>query len=266
MSDPVLLTALFFAAIMAAVVTTGYYYLRRREAAARPSQVEPDPEIQFSDSPLPSTQAALAKALHFMGESVPAARKDDEPIRQKLLKAGYRWPTAATIFHGVRIASALGLAGLVGWCLLLFIQDPGSTLLPAFCGAGLGYLLPEMVLRRMIGLRGRRIRSGVPAAVDLLVLALEAGQSLDQSLHDVARALGRTYPELSEEFMFCRLEMRAGKSRYEALRHLSDRSPDNELKKLTAVLLDGDRYGTSLGPALRTHSRLLRVRLRHGVQ
>ncbi|MCP5115101.1 MAG: hypothetical protein GY953_30080, partial [bacterium] len=237
MTDGFLLTALFFAVVLAAIVTAGYYYLRRSDGADQQAAPEAESTAPLAGEDLPTAQATLAKALHFMGESVPTKR-DAEPLREKLLKAGYRWPTAVTIFHGIRIAAALGLAGLVGWWLLLFSQDPGSTLLPAICGAGFGYLLPEKLLQMKIRSRAKRMRSGVPAAVDLLVLAIEAGQSLDQALQDVGRALGRTYPELCEEFMFCRLEMRAGKSRYDALRHLSERSPDTELKKLTAVLLD----------------------------
>jgi tight adherence protein C len=248
MSTQLALMAVFFVFVLVAIIVAGRYYLSRGEAAPANASGESG-NLAYEDQPMPAAKAALAKALHFMGESMPAARRNDNTLKTNLLKAGFRWPTAITIFHGLRIASALAVAGLVGWSMLLF-----------------GFLLPERMLLARVRARGRRIRSAVPPAVDLMVLALESGQSLDQSLQDVARALVRSYPDLCEEFVFCRLEMRAGKSRYEALRHLSDRSPDDELKRLTAVLLDGDRYGTSLGPALRTHARYLRTRIQHGAQ
>lgn len=265
MTAELTLTAAFFVAVLVSVVLAGYYYLRR--SAEEEAETSSDRLARLSEdgTTLGSVQTAVARALHFMGESVPESKRDDV-LRKRLLKAGYRWPSAATIFRGLRIASALIVAGMTGWVTLWFGSPSGSALLPAICGAGFGFLLPERALQWMVRARGKRIRSAVAPALDLLVLALEAGQSLDQALHDVARALVNSYPDLCEEFAFCRLEMRAGTSRHEALRRLSERSPDSELQKLTALLLDADRYGTSLGPALRTHGRYLRTRLRHSAQ
>ena len=265
MSWEIGLTTIFFIVVMASVVLVGRFILQRSEEGGDNAPDIPE-GLSVEDAPLPSTQALLARAFHFMGESVPAGKRDNEPLRGRLLKAGYRWPTAVTIFQGIRIASALAIAGVVGWTILLWKGEEAATLVPVLCAGGFGYLFPERVLKTCIRARGKRIRSGVPAAVDLLVLAMEAGQSLDQAMHEVAKALSGTYPDLSEEFIFYGLEMRAGKSRYDALRRLSERSPDAELQKLAGVLLDSDRYGTSLGPALRTHARYLRVRMRHGAQ
>jgi len=265
MSVELMVTAAFFVTVLVCTVTAGYYFLRRSAGRETAGTVSPFARLPQDGTTLGTAQAAVANALQFMGEAVPESKRD-KPLRMRLLKAGYRWPTAPTIFRGLRVASALTVAGILGWATMWAENPTGSALLPAICGAGFGFLLPERVLQWMVRARGKRIRSAVAPALDLLVLALEAGQSLDQALHDVARALVESYPDLCEEFAFCRLEMRAGTSRHDALSHMSERSPDAELQKLTALLLDGDRYGTSLGPALRTHSRYLRTRLRHTAQ
>jgi tight adherence protein C len=100
----------------------------------------------------------------------------------------------------------------------------------------------------------------------LAVLALEAGQSLDQALHDTAVGLRRVYPDLSSELLFCILEMRAGTSRTDSLRRLAERCGEEEVKRVAAILIDGERFGTSLGPALHTHARFLRTRMRQRAQ
>ena len=265
MNAGLLLTALFFVGVLVAIVVAGYYYLRHQQRKAGQSGAQADDRL-IGDETLPARHAMLAKAFQFMGESMPTQKRKVETLRMRLLQAGYRWPTAVTIFHGIQIASALALAGVVGWSMLLIRGETASTLIPALCGGGFGFLLPERILERLVRARGRRIRSAVAPAVDLMVLALEAGQSLDQTLQDVARALARSHPDLSEEFAFCRLEMRAGKSRVDALRQLAERSPEIELRRLASVLIEADRYGTSLGPALRTHARYLRTRIRHSAQ
>lgn len=261
-----LLTA-FFAVVMGSILCVGYLVvMRKKNKAPAESAEQTAPSIDFDDVQLPGSRKLLAKTFQAVGESVPASKQDNEPLRKRLSMAGYRWPTAVTIFYGIKVAAALGLAGFTGWTILFLNGSSESTLIPVVCAAGFGYLFPDRVLDRRIKSRARRIRSGLPPAVDLMVLAVEAGQPRDQAMVDVAKALSRAYPDLCEEFLVFHLEVRAGKSREDALRALADRSPDSELRKLVTLLIDGDRYGTSLGPALRTHSRFLRTRIRQQAQ
>ncbi|MCW5977223.1 MAG: type II secretion system F family protein [Bryobacteraceae bacterium] len=255
------LPGVFFATVMFATVVAGYLAVYRK-----PRRAGAGTEFESTEAPTEAPRAIISRAFNRIGEAIPNPVAEQATLRKRLLLAGYRWPSAVTMFHGIRVASGLALAGIVGWTVLLAHGETVSTLIPVLCGAGFGYLLPDRALEARIRARARRIRRGIPPALDLLVLALEAGQSLDQSLHEVAKALGMAYPDLCEEFLFARLEMRAGKSRQEALRHLAARSPDAELGKLTALLIDAERFGTSLGPALRTHSRYLRTRNRHRAQ
>jgi tight adherence protein C len=255
----------FFGVIMASVSCVGWVMLNRSKTE---SDTEEDSAsgVALDDSVMPGSRRLLARTFHAMGESVPGSRQENEPLKKKLVMAGYRWPTAVTIFHGIKVAAALGFAGACGWTILFMNGDTESALLPALCAAGFGYLMPDRLLDARIASRARKIRSGLCPALDLLVLTIEAGQALDQAMLDVAKSLGGAFPELSEEFIFFHLEVRAGKSRADALISLSDRSPELELRKMVSVLLDGDRYGTSLGPALRTHSRYLRTRIRQSAQ
>jgi len=130
------------------------------------------------------------------------------------------------------------------------------------CGIGFGYLLPDRVLDRMIRHRVQRLRRGLPAALDLMVLAIEAGQGLDSAILDASRGLRSTHPDLAAEFAQLQLELKANTTRSEALKNFSVRSHDLEIRKFANLLIDTDRFGTSLGPALRTHARYLRIRFR----
>jgi len=141
-----------------------------------------------------------------------------------------------------------------------------SSLTAIICAGGFGFLLPEFVLKRMIKSRRKRIRRAIPAALDLLVLSIESGQSLNQAVVDTSSELRRAHPDMSAELWQVNLELRAGQSRGEALRHLGARNGDAELKKLSGLLVDSDRFGTSLAPALRTHARYLRTRMRQQAQ
>ena len=126
--------------------------------------------------------------------------------------------------------------------------------------------MPDRLLRPLIGARAERIRRAIPAALDLMVLSVEAGQSLNLAILDTANELRAAFPDLSAELAQVHLELRAGKSRSEALYHLGERNAEPELRKLANVLLDSDRFGTSLAPALRTHARYLRTRMKQQAQ
>jgi tight adherence protein C len=173
------------------------------------------------------------------------------------MQAGYRESRHETIYFGARVLSAL-----VGLTLVLVlgigIDSPYLLLgVPAF-----GFLLPRFILKRMIRDRQRRIRVGLADALDLTVICVEAGLSLDQAMARVGEDLGYAHPDLSDEFHLVNLEMRAGKPRPEALRNLSDRTGVDDIKALVGVLIQTDRFGTSVAQALRVHSDALRTERR----
>jgi tight adherence protein C len=127
-------------------------------------------------------------------------------------------------------------------------------------------MLPQRVLSRWIRERSERLRDGLPTALDLMVLSLEAGQSLDAALIETSRELREPFPDLCAELSLVQLEIFASKSRAEALRNLATRNEELEIRRLAQVFIDSDRFGTSLAPALRMHVHYLRIRTRQKAQ
>jgi tight adherence protein C len=193
---------------------------------------------------------------------VPAAPKDLPRLKRRLVRAGFRNPSAVRAFHGTRAVSTvvLGLAAL-GASLRAYASTQNLILLTGG-GLFLGYQLPMQYLLLRIRRRKRAIEKGLPNALDLMVVCVEAGLGLDQTTLQVAKELQTAHPEICEEFAVMNLEMRAGKRRVEALHNLADRTGVGELKKLVAVLIQTDRFGTSIAQSLRGHSDYMRVMAR----
>ena len=261
---PAALLLIFFLFTLAAVGACGYVFV------LRPSRLEGAP----GEMPAPlvrdqhdkhSAQAAVVDMFRLIGEALPGNRPN-AALHRDLIAAGYRWPSATSIFNGIKIAGALMLGATGAWASLTFGQNPDMAFLPAICGLGFGYMLPDRILERMARARAGRLRRALPAALDLMVLAVEAGQSLDAAILDTSRGLRTTYPDLAAEFTQLQLELRANTSRADALRNFVDRGRDMELRKFANLLIDTDRFGTSLGPALKTHARYLRIRFRQIAQ
>ena len=129
-------------------------------------------------------------------------------------------------------------------------------------GIGAGWVLPRFFLEKKVAKRQEILRLSLPDALDLMVVSVEAGLGLDQAIQHVARELHPSHPDLSEEMSLVTLEMRAGKRRSEALRNFAERTGEAEIRKLVAILVQNDRFGTSMGESLRTHSDFMRMRRR----
>lgn len=257
----------FFVFTLAAVAGAGYVFVMRPASAeGTESDLPPANPANLPGAEPPGAQNAVIDIFRMIGEAVPGMDSQAVAARRQLILAGYRWPSAVSTFLGIKCAFALAL-GLTGlWAALTFASDPSLAFLPAICGLGFGYLLPDRVLERMARRRLDRLRRGLPAALDLLVLAVEAGQGLDAAILDTSRGLRVSYPDLSAEFTQLQLELKANTSRADALRNFAVRNHDLELRKFVNLLIDTDRFGTSLGPALKTHARYLRIRFRQIAQ
>jgi tight adherence protein C len=250
----------FFAFVMSGVALACYVYTRLTEhrGVAGPGQ---PPGDRLANSP-----SAVANLFQSIGENFPAAKNEKNPYRVRLVAAGYRWPAALPIFYGIKCGSALFFAGLAGILALVYRGEPSLTPIPMICGLGLGFLLPDRVLSSRVRARTQRLRSAIPPALDLMVLSMEAGQSLDQAIADASRGLKRNYPDLSTELAQLYLDLRTGGTRADSFRALAARNNEPELRKLTNLLIDSDRYGVSIGPALRSHAKYLRTRFRQQAQ
>jgi tight adherence protein C len=200
---------------------------------------------------------SLVAALKRVGERAPKSTKEMGTLRLRLVQAGFRRDEALTIFLGVRVAFALALFSL--FATSIFARPNIAMALGAL---GLGYILPGMILARLAKRRSHRIRLSLADMLDLLVVSVEAGLGLDQAMQRVGQELAFAYPELSDELRLINLELRAGKPRSEALRNLADRTGVDDLSSLVTMLIQTDKFGTSVAQSLRVYSETLRTKRR----
>ncbi len=260
MTAPLLIGFFFF--ILAAVAAAGYVFVLR---PSRASGAEIPAPLVSGAREMPTAQAAVADMFRLIGEAMPG-RGSHAAARRDLVAAGFRWESALSIFLGIKCANALMLGVACAWGAVTYQDSVSAALLPFVCGGAFGYMIPDRVLDRLTRRRVDRLRRGLPAALDLLVLAVEAGQGLDAAILDTSRGLRNSYPDLAAEFTQLQLELKANTTRADALKSFADRSHDMELRKFSNLLIDTDRFGTSLAPALRTHARYLRIRFRQVAQ
>jgi tight adherence protein C len=178
-------------------------------------------------------------------------------LRLRLVQAGFRRDEALTVFFGVRVALALIIFAVMSSPL---VGRPNIAM--ALGGAGLGWLLPGMGLARLAKRRQHRIRLSLADALDLMVVSVEAGLGLDQAIARVAQELAFAYPDLADELRLINFELRAGKPRSEALRNLADRTGVDDLSSLVTMLIQTDKFGTSVAQSLRVHSDTMRTKRR----
>ncbi len=200
---------------------------------------------------------ALIGVFKRIGDKVPRSPKEMGTLRLRLVQAGYRRDEALTIFFGIRVLFAVVLFLLLSSSLII---RPNT--LVALGGLCMGYLLPGMVLARLAKRRAHRVRMSLADALDLLVVSVEAGLGLDQALTRVGTELAFAYPELADELKLINLELRAGKPRAEALRNLADRTGVDDLSSLVTMLIQTDKFGTSVAQSLRVYSETLRTKRR----
>ena len=210
--------------------------------------------------------STLVAVLNQLGSRMPSSDSEIALLRTELLRAGFRSETAAPVFYGLgMVATAVMLA--VSLLLQPRMPDnPPMTMALLGFGVACGWILPRFLLEKKVAKRQETLRLSLADALDLLVVAVEAGLGLDQAMQYVARELQWSHPELSEELSLVQLEMRAGKRRSEALHNLAERTGEPEIKKLVAILIQNDRFGTSMGESLRSHSDFLRTRRRQDAE
>ena len=202
------------------------------------------------------TETAV-KTLKQLAKYAPQSPSEMGKLQKRLVCAGYRNKEAITIFMGIRLGVALLAFGISSSPL---VGRPSVFL--ALGMAAVGYLLPSMVLGKLAKKRQHRIRLSLADVLDLLVVSVEAGLGLDQALQRVGEELATTHPDLSDELRLINLELRAGKARSEALRNLADRTGVDDLSSLAAMLIQTDKFGTSVAQSLRVHSETLRTKRR----
>ncbi|HEX9893928.1 MAG TPA: type II secretion system F family protein [Gemmatimonadales bacterium] len=203
----------------------------------------------------------LRKLLETLGTRVEGGR-DLPQSRRLLMTAGYMAPGAVQMFFGARMALAAILA-LASLSLAPVLQIPVAfAAFAALWGALLGWVLPVFIVRARAKSRQKEMIKAMPDALDLLVVCVEAGLGLNQALVKVAEEIANISPVLGEQFGLVNLEIRAGTPREEALRNLGERTDVEDIRSFATMLIQTDRFGTSVANALRVHADTLRVKRR----
>jgi tight adherence protein C len=227
-------------------------------------------KVTQADTPIDaeSSSAWVAKAVKIATPlarlSVPTDGWESSPIRIRFMNAGYRGSSAIPLFFGAKTMLAL----LFPFILFLYLGLTGShlegnnNLLFMLLAAALGYYLPNIILARRIEARQREIFNHFPDAIDLLLVCVEAGLGLDAALLKVGEEIRIKSPILADELHLVNLELRAGSSKERALRNLAMRTGVQEVDSLVAMLIQADRFGTSIGESLRVHADDLRTKRR----
>jgi len=200
----------------------------------------------------------LQRVLSDMGRILPASPKQVSRTERMMARAGYRRPEAVAAMRGAKVVLPVAFLALVYFTK--FYESNPLFILGFACAAG--YLAPEFWLTRRINRRQEIIRLSLPDFLDLLVICVEAGLGLDQALMRVSQELRVAHPQLCDELDLANAEMRMGRSRVEALRELGLRTGVEEIKSLVAMLLQTERFGTSVAQSLRVHSDELRTKRR----
>jgi tight adherence protein C len=204
----------------------------------------------------------LTAIIQALGEKVEVGHRDTSALRMRLIQAGYPNAGAVPLYLGARI----GLPMAMGGSLLLLLPALGqpwvNAVLMAVWAALMGFVAPTFIVRSRIAKRQKQMQKALPDALDLLVVCVEAGLGLNQAMVRVAEEIERVSPVLSEQVGLVNLEIRAGTPRDVAFRNLGDRTGVQDIKSLMAMLIQTDRFGTSIAQALRTHADTMRTKRR----
>jgi tight adherence protein C len=260
MGNPLVFSICAFLLLIVALGGLGYRFFYKPGKFLRQlaSPVITEQKAHLVDDTEPEASTIIT-VLHQIGSKVPSSEADVATLRANLIRGGFRSENAVPVFYGLRIVSTLAMLFVVIMMEPHFPPNPMMKMALMVSGCSCGWILPRFVLEKKVAHRQEILRLSLPDALDLLVVSVEAGLGLDQAIQHVGRELQVSHPQLSEELSLVMLEMRAGKRRSDALRNFADRTGEDEIRKLVAILIQNDRFGTSMGESLRTHSDFMRI-------
>lgn len=256
---PILLAAVLFIAITAVGTILGMrLWARPKEAVERVTSSG----VELVDETPVHPSLVFRDMLNRLGEKLPTSPKDVTVMQKRLIRAGIRTPNALKMLYGSKVALGIGLPLLMMLVTVGSSADISNKMMAILAAAGFGFFAPNEYISLVSKRRQKHISRGLPNALDLLVVCVESGLGLDQAILQVAKELEHAHPDISEEFALVNLELKAGKRRAEALRNLAERTSVDDLRKLVAVLIQADRFGTGVAQSLRAHADFMRVQAR----
>lgn len=226
--------------------------LRRRKASEESLVKKQDSLTRVLEAASP----ALAKPLQ------PKTEFEAGKLKTRLANAGFRGESAPSIFLGMKIVGLVAGLMLSGISLMALAEITQRATLFALLAAGTMFYLPELVLLLITRRRQEGIFLGLPDALDLMVVCVEAGLGLDQAMRKVSEEMKKSYPVIADEFGLANFQLQVGRARHEVLHELGTRSGVDDLRSLAAILIQADKFGSSIAQALRVQSDSMRTRRR----
>ncbi|MEN6536840.1 MAG: type II secretion system F family protein [Bryobacteraceae bacterium] len=257
------IAVVLFLFLMLAITYFGYRRYakpgRFYDQLGTPTAVDVPAAVAVEGSP---EDNVFVKVTRQIGEKLPISPQDASLARRYLAAAGYRSDGAVKVYYGIKVVLCIVLVLLALVFRDVVTSNPILRIVLVAAAGLVGYFGPTFFLEHLVSTRQDQLRLSLPDALDLRVVCVEAGLGLDQAVRSVSEELRISHKEIAEELGLVNLEMRAGKRRSEALKNLADRTGEPELRKLVAILIQADRFGTSIAESLRTHSDFMRVRRR----
>ena len=207
--------------------------------------------------------AELAQRLASpLSRLLPPSVAEAKKLQKQLMQAGFRSAGAPLVYRAIQISTMVGFPLAVAIACAILARPLSGALLWILMGFVIGFTLPRYALRKLILSRQQQVRWGLADALDLMVISIEAGLGLNAAMMKVSSELKDVHPDISDEFELANLEIRVGRERDEALRNLADRTGVDDLRSLVAMLIQTDRFGTSIAKAIRAFSDSLRTKRR----
>jgi tight adherence protein C len=244
-----------FAVIFLLIVSGGLLLFYREQMLQRISEaINPRPKQKSLLTTIQQTGLSIGGVVEHFENVLPKSQAEVSVVLQRLQRAGYRGESAVKIFYGSKVLVPLLL------CALALVTGVGakSPFFVYLLALALGFIAPDFWLGKRISTRQKRIRRGLPDVLDLLIICIEAGLSLDQATARTAVELKKAQPEMCDELGLVVLEQRAGRPRGEAWKHMSERTDVDCVRNLVSMLVQAEQYGTSVAKILRVHGDTLR--------
>ncbi len=249
--------AIFSFVVVFALIATGGLLLFYREAMLQriSDVINPNSKPKTLLTSIQESGFSIGGVVTHFDSVLPKSQQEVSVVKQRLIRAGLRKESTVRIFNGSKVVIPLML------CIVALVTGLGE-LSPFFVYAvclGIGFLIPDFWLGRQIKQRQSKIRRGLPDVLDLLVICIEAGLSLDQATVRSSEELAHAVPELCDELRVVVLEQRAGRPRQDTWKHLAERTDVDCIRQLVNMMIQAEQFGTSIGKTLRTHSDTLRT-------
>jgi tight adherence protein C len=245
-----------FLIIFALIASGGVLLFYREQMIQRLSSVI-SPEAKKSNwkQSLEQSGFSLSGVVEHLERVIPKSQAEISVTQQRLIRAGYRTDSSIKLFNSSKLLVPIAL------CAVVFFSGFGkqNPFVLYVSALGIGYLIPDFWLGRQIKKRQAKIRRGLPDVLDLLVICIEAGLSMDQATKRTTEELMRAQPAICDELNIVVLEQRAGRPRSECWKHLAERTDVDVLRNLVTVLVQSEQFGTSVAKTLRVHSDTLRT-------